>query len=59
MSPLQEKGLVENTMIHILRALRTDWDLLLNTMDIFVKEPSLDWKVHKNYKIQHLPKNQC
>lgn len=32
-------------MIHTLRALRNNCDLLLNTMDIFVKEPSVDWLV--------------
>ncbi|KAJ8318043.1 hypothetical protein KUTeg_003134, partial [Tegillarca granosa] len=47
MLPLQIKGLMESTMIHTLRALREDYDLLLNTMDIFVKEPSLDWLVEK------------
>ena len=45
MMPLGVKGLIESTMIHTLRALRSDSDLLLNTMDIFVKEPSLDWLV--------------
>jgi hypothetical protein len=45
MMPLQEKGLMESTMIHSLRALREDYDLLLSTMDIFIKEPSLDWLV--------------
>ena len=32
-------------MIHTMRALRYSPDVLLNTMDVFVKEPSLDWKV--------------
>ena len=45
MSPLKEKGLLEGSMIHSLRALRNNADLLLNTMDVFVKEPSVDWKV--------------
>ena len=43
--PLKEKGMLEGTMIHTLRALRQNASLLLNTMDVFVKEPSLDWKV--------------
>lgn len=43
--PLKEKGLMEGTMVHTLRALRKNSDLLLNTMDIFIKEPSVDWKV--------------
>ncbi|KAK6170524.1 hypothetical protein SNE40_018898 [Patella caerulea] len=41
--PLPVKGLLESTMVHTLRALRIDYDLLVNTMDVFVKEPSLDW----------------
>lgn len=45
MMPLQVHGLMESTMIHTLRALRNNCDLLLNTMDIFVKEPSVDWMV--------------
>uniref|UniRef100_A0A6I8P9D2 DNA-dependent protein kinase catalytic subunit n=1 Tax=Ornithorhynchus anatinus TaxID=9258 RepID=A0A6I8P9D2_ORNAN len=44
MSPMKESGLVYSVMVHALHAFRTDPDLLLNTMDVFVKEPSLDWK---------------
>ena len=43
--PVGEKGLTQGTMIHALHALRTNHDLLLCTMDVFIKEPSLDWKV--------------
>ena len=43
--PHKEKGLLEGVMIHTLRALRSHTDLLLATMDVFIKEPSLDWKV--------------
>lgn len=32
-------------MVHTLRALRNNHELLLNTMDVFIKEPSLDWQV--------------
>lgn len=41
--PLKVKGLLENTMIHVMRALRQNNDLLLATMDVFVKEVSVDW----------------
>jgi len=47
MMPLQVKGLMESTMVHALRALREDYDLLLSTMDIFIKEPSVDWLVSR------------
>ena len=32
-------------MVHTLRALESAPELLLNMMDVFVKEPSVDWKV--------------
>ncbi|XP_021369727.1 DNA-dependent protein kinase catalytic subunit-like [Mizuhopecten yessoensis] len=54
MLPLQVKGLMESTMVHALRALREDYDLLLATMDIFVKEPSVDWLVNAEKQIQSL-----
>ena len=31
-------------MTHTLRALRHKPTLLLNTMDVFIKEPHLEWK---------------
>ena len=43
--PHSESGQLRSCMVHTLRALRNSPDLLINTMDIFVKEPSLDWKV--------------
>ncbi|KAL4240201.1 hypothetical protein ACF0H5_000995 [Mactra antiquata] len=54
MLPLQVDGLLKNTMIHVLRALKYDADLLLNTMDIFVKEPSLDWKQNAERQVQSM-----
>jgi len=45
MQPLRESGLIQSIMVHSLRAYSAEPDLLLNTMDVFVKEPSLDWKV--------------
>ena len=54
MMPLQEKGFIESTMIHSLRALRNNCDLLLATMDIFVKEPSVDWKVNAEKQQQEM-----
>lgn len=46
MQPLRESGLIQSVMVHSLRAYRAEPDLLLNTMDVFVKEPLLDWKVN-------------
>lgn len=43
MRPLGEHGLIEETMIHVLRALRNNRDALTSTMSVFVKEPSLEW----------------
>lgn len=45
MLPLKESGTLQGVMTHTLRALRGNHDLLLNTMDVFIKEPSLDWQV--------------
>ncbi|XP_031440254.1 DNA-dependent protein kinase catalytic subunit [Clupea harengus] len=53
MRPLQESGLIRSVMVHSLRAFREQPDLLLNTMDVFVKEPSLDWK---NFEMKQLKK---
>ena len=43
--PLADLGPYRIPMTHVLRALRNDSQLLLNTMDIFVHEPLLDWQV--------------
>ncbi|XP_029955282.1 DNA-dependent protein kinase catalytic subunit [Salarias fasciatus] len=53
MQPLRESGLIQSIMVHSLRAFRAEPDLLLNTMDVFVKEPSLDWK---NFEVKQLKK---
>ena len=45
MLPLKESGTLQSVMVHTLRALRNNHELLLNTMDVFIKEPSLDWQV--------------
>ncbi|GFT93732.1 DNA-dependent protein kinase catalytic subunit [Nephila pilipes] len=54
MGPLQVKGIYESTMIHALSAICNRRDLLLNVMDIFIKEPTLDWEVHSNRQSQYL-----
>ncbi|XP_047423865.1 DNA-dependent protein kinase catalytic subunit isoform X2 [Mugil cephalus] len=53
MQPLKDSGLIQSIMVHSLRAYRAEPDLLLNTMDVFVKEPSLDWK---NFELKQLKK---
>ncbi|OXB55687.1 hypothetical protein ASZ78_003819 [Callipepla squamata] len=53
MMPVKEWGLIYSVMVHALRAYRADPDLLINTMDVFVKEPSLDWK---NFEQRQLKK---
>ncbi|XP_028288750.1 DNA-dependent protein kinase catalytic subunit isoform X2 [Parambassis ranga] len=53
MQPLKKSGLIQSIMVHSLRAYRAEPDLLLNTMDVFVKEPSLDWK---NFELKQLKK---
>uniref|UniRef100_A0A6Q2XGP6 DNA-dependent protein kinase catalytic subunit n=1 Tax=Esox lucius TaxID=8010 RepID=A0A6Q2XGP6_ESOLU len=53
MQPMKESGLIQSVMVRSLRAYRADPDLLLNTMDVFVKEPSLDWK---NFELKQMKK---
>eukprot|EP00043_Microstomoeca_roanoka_P020233 m.242128 g.242128 ORF g.242128 m.242128 type:complete len:4198 (+) comp17134_c0_seq1:181-12774(+) len=42
--PHKKEGLIQEVMVHVLRALKTNQRLLLSTMDVFIKEPSLDWE---------------
>ncbi|KAM5211726.1 DNA-dependent protein kinase catalytic subunit isoform 1-T1 [Hipposideros larvatus] len=44
MLPMKETGVMYSIMVHALRAFRSHPDLLTTTMDVFVKEPSFDWK---------------
>ncbi|XP_060058172.1 DNA-dependent protein kinase catalytic subunit [Erinaceus europaeus] len=44
MLPMKETGITYSVMVHALRAFRSRPDLLLSTMDVFVREPSFDWK---------------
>ena len=44
-SPHSSSGQLRSCMVHALRALRNSRELLVNMMDVFVKEPALDWKV--------------
>merc|ERR1711964_718823 len=43
MHPLNTRELIKNDMIHVLRALGHQRETLLNIMDVFAKEPSMDW----------------
>ncbi|XP_054840598.1 DNA-dependent protein kinase catalytic subunit [Eublepharis macularius] len=53
MLPMKETGLIYSMMVHSLKAYRVYPELLINTMDVFVKEPSLDWK---NFELKQLKK---
>ncbi|XP_072167838.1 DNA-dependent protein kinase catalytic subunit-like [Diadema setosum] len=44
MQPMKIEGILQSSMVYVLRALRQNHELLLNTMDVFIKEPSVDWK---------------
>ena len=43
--PHKESGQLRSCMTHTMRALQSKPTMLLNTMDVFIKEPILDWKV--------------
>ncbi|KAJ5076723.1 DNA-dependent protein kinase catalytic subunit [Anaeramoeba ignava] len=61
--PLETNGIIQQTMLHTLRVLRENQEILLNVMDIFLKEPLLDWyqfadkisKLKKDKKISAKP----
>ena len=36
-------GLLFESMVHVMRALHNNRHILLNTMDVFIKEPLVDW----------------
>jgi DNA-dependent protein kinase catalytic subunit len=55
--PQSESGQLRSCMIHTMRALRQSPLVLLNTMDVFVKEPSLDWKVNARKQASAAKKN--
>eukprot|EP01127_Copromyxa_protea_P009733 TRINITY_DN2312_c1_g1_i1.p1 TRINITY_DN2312_c1_g1~~TRINITY_DN2312_c1_g1_i1.p1 ORF type:complete len:1006 (-),score=210.43 TRINITY_DN2312_c1_g1_i1:26-2773(-) len=42
--PLDTEGLLKHNMVHTLQALQDNQEILLNTMDVFVQEPLLDWE---------------
>ncbi|KAF7728429.1 hypothetical protein EC973_006107 [Apophysomyces ossiformis] len=44
LEPLGISSLLDVPMINVLQAIQSDKDLVLNTMNVFIKEPLLDWK---------------
>ncbi len=42
-APLEQNGLFEASMLHTVRALRENNDLLMCILHVFIKEPSIDW----------------
>lgn len=55
MQPLGENGLFKEIMVHTLNALKSNRDALLATMNVFIQEPSMDWKEYANhyYKVHN------
>ncbi|KAJ3051099.1 hypothetical protein HK097_007924 [Rhizophlyctis rosea] len=44
MEPLGVEGLMQYPMVQVMKALQENQDALLNVMDIFVKEPLIEWR---------------
>ncbi|KAG0180275.1 hypothetical protein DFQ29_000972 [Apophysomyces sp. BC1021] len=44
LEPLGVPSLLEVPMTNVLHAIQSDKELVLNTMNVFIKEPLLDWK---------------
>jgi phosphatidylinositol kinase/protein kinase (PI-3 family) len=44
LSPLDAPGLLKRSMIYVMTALRQNKSLLRRTLEIFVKDPTVDWE---------------
>ncbi|KAI9359803.1 hypothetical protein BD770DRAFT_319254 [Pilaira anomala] len=44
LDPLGISGILETAMVNVLQAVKDEKDLLLNIMNVFIKDPLLDWK---------------
>lgn len=42
-APLETTGIIKKTMVHGLRVFRAQRKLLMACMEVFVREPTLDW----------------
>ena len=42
--PIGIAGMLEIPMTHILQAFQEKQSIILNSMDVFIKEPLLDWR---------------
>lgn len=42
-APLETTGIIKKTMVHGLRVFRAERKLLLACMEVFVREPTIDW----------------
>jgi len=50
LKPLNVEGLLKNNMVHCMSALQQNKEVLMNTMDVFINEPLLDWlKISKRF----------
>ncbi len=50
-APHPMEGVYKQTMVHVLNALRKRKSVILDTCDIFVKEPLLDWVKKAQQKV--------
>ncbi|CAF1316968.1 unnamed protein product [Adineta steineri] len=58
MSPIGTAGLFRATMIHTMNALRENSDILLSTMDVFIKEPLMEWMEHALKTSKQITQNE-
>ena len=56
-APHSNQGVYKQTMVHVLNAIRKRKNLILDTCDIFVKEPLLDWVKKAQQKCNELAAN--
>jgi len=57
LAPLESVGLLNHSMTYTLSALESHKDILLSTMDVFVKEPLLDWSKLANRLVKEQGKH--
>ncbi|KAF2075899.1 hypothetical protein CYY_002790 [Polysphondylium violaceum] len=57
LAPLESVGLLNHSMTYTLGALESNKDILLSTMDVFVKEPLLDWSKLANRLVKEQGKH--
>ncbi|KAL1403306.1 hypothetical protein pipiens_019428, partial [Culex pipiens pipiens] len=52
MEPMRTAGLMRKSSVYTLACLRRSWKLLKSSLEVFVREPTLDWLEAARYRFQ-------